>query len=68
MTEALDVVAHAFAGWRFLLSPAFRRRTLARWSNESRLQMMQDIVGAIGSMVFSVLLPLFVWWQLKGTP
>ena len=29
---------------------------------------MQDIVGAVGGMLLSVLLPLFVWWQLRGSP
>lgn len=66
MTEILDVVAHTFVGWWFLLSPAFRRRTLSRWSEQSGLQVMQDIVGAVAGMLLSVLLPLFLWWQLRG--
>jgi hypothetical protein len=64
--EVVDLVAHTLAGWRFLLSPVFRRRTLSRWSKESGLQVMEDIVGAVGDMLVSVLLPLFVWWQLRG--
>lgn len=68
MIDILDVLGHVLAGWLFLLSPAFRRRTLSRWSNESGLEVMQDIVGAVGGMLLSVLLPLFVWWQLRGSP
>jgi hypothetical protein len=68
MIEIAEVLGHVLAGWLFLLSPPFRRRTLARWSNESGLQVMQDIVGAAGGMLLSVLLPLFVWWQLRGSP
>ena len=66
MIEILDGVAHTFAGWRFLISPAFRQRTLSRWSEQSGLKVMQDIVGALAGMLLSVLLPLFLWWELRG--
>lgn len=63
--EILDGVFYVLAGWRFLLVPGFRRRTLQRWQHESGLQVMEDVVGGIAGVVFSVLLPLFVWWQLR---
>ena len=66
MIEVLEIVSHTFARWRFLISPDFRRRTLSRWSRESGLQVMQDIAAAAGGVLLSVLLPLFVWWQLRG--
>ena len=66
MIEILEALGHVLAGWLFLLSPAFRRRTLARWRDESRLGVMQDVVGGVGGMLLSILLPLFVWWELRG--
>jgi hypothetical protein len=65
MIEILGVVTHVAAGWLFLLSPTYRGRTLSRWHDESGLQVMQDVVGGVTGMLLSVLLPVFVWWQLK---
>lgn len=67
MIEALGIVTYLLAGWLFLLWPEFRRRTLARWSGESGLSVMQDVIGGVASVVLSLLLPLLVWWQLAGS-
>lgn len=63
--EILDGVFYVLAGWRFLLAPDFRRRTLQRWQRESGLQVMQDVAGGIAGIFFSILVPLFVWWHMQ---
>jgi hypothetical protein len=59
-------LAYPLAGWLFIFSPAFRRRTEERWANESRMQVMADVVGGVAGVVFSVLIPVFIWWQFAG--
>ncbi|HEY0144241.1 MAG TPA: hypothetical protein VGF48_25370 [Thermoanaerobaculia bacterium] len=67
MVEALGIFTQLFAGWLFLLSPTYRRRTLARWGGESGLSVMQDVVGGVASIALSLLIPLFVWGQFAGS-
>jgi len=63
--EILDGVYYLLAGWRFLLLPGFRRRTLKRWNDQSGMEVMQEIVGGVTGVVVSILLPLFLWWQFR---
>lgn len=63
MLDALDMVhwiEDAFAGWRYLLSASFRRRTHKRWKSEGRgTALIEILFGAIG-----VLASLFLVWLL----
>jgi hypothetical protein len=56
--EIFDWIGYAFAGWRYLLSPSFRRRVHTRWKAEGRGKAFVEILfGALG-----VLLTLFLLW------
>ena len=47
--EIIDAVVYAFFGWRYIFSPAFRKRTHKRWRFESRLTVFFEILyGAFG--------------------
>ena len=63
MSDVLEIfewIVYAFSGWRYLFSPAFRRRTHERWNVEGGLQKFLDILfGGLG-----VLLTLGVLWLL----
>lgn len=62
----LEYLAYPLAGWWFVLSPTFRRRTAERWATQSGMRVMQDVVGGVAGVVFSVLVPVFVWWQFAA--
>ena len=56
--EIFDWIANGFAGWRYLFSPSFRRRTHARWKAEGRSKAFFDILfGAVG-----MLITIFLLW------
>ena len=63
MLEALEIVdwfANAFAGWRYLFSSSFRRRTHKRWKVEGRGKAFFEIFfGGSG-----ILLTLLLLWLL----
>lgn len=60
--EIVDWIANGFAGWRYLFSSSFRRRTHARWKAEGRGTALIDIVfGASGMLVTLFLLWLAVY-------
>lgn len=63
---ALYGVSYVFAGWRFLLSPGFRTATHQRWESMRQMEIAQDIAGGIAGVVFSILIPLFVWWAMRS--
>ena len=56
--EIFDLIVDAFSGWRYLFSPAYRRRTHERWKVEGRLTQFFDIL--LGG--FGVLLTLGMLW------
>ena len=53
---AIDIFFHAFAGWRYLFSPSYRRETHARWKTESRLTAFFEFVGGAFAMLLAPLL------------
>ena len=60
--EIFDWIVDAFAGWRYLLSPSFRRRAHERWKVEGRGKAFIEILfGGLG-----VALTLFLLWVLVG--
>ena len=56
--EIFDLIANAFAGWRYLFSPSFRRRTHARWKAEGRSTAFFDILFGTAGMLFTI----FILW------
>lgn len=60
--DVLGFFASAFAGWRYLFSPSYRRQVHARWQSRSQLQIAQDIAAAVAGSLFF----LAVSWLLLG--
>ena len=60
--DVLGFFATAFAGWRYLFSPSYRRHVHARWQSRNQLQIAQDVAAA----VVGSLLVLAVSWLLLG--
>jgi drug/metabolite transporter (DMT)-like permease len=63
--DVLGFLAAAFAGWRYLFSPSYRRRVHERWQSKSQLQIAQEIAAAVaGSLfwlvIFCLLISLFL--------
>ncbi len=54
--EIFDWIANAFAGWRYLFSRSFRRRTHARWKAEGRGKAFVDILFGTLGLLFTVFL------------
>jgi hypothetical protein len=60
--EAIDgmvqIVGHSIeglAGWRYLLSPIYRRTVHARWAQMSRLAVVGEVVIFLVSFIFVTL-------------
>ena len=58
--EIFEWIGNAFAGWRYLFSPSFRRRTHARWKAEGRSKAFFDIIFGTFGMLFTI----FVVWAV----
>jgi hypothetical protein len=55
--DVLSFLGKAFAAWRYLMSPKYRRRVHARWQSESQLEIAGDISSAVvGGVLFILLL------------
>jgi hypothetical protein len=63
--SALYGVSYVFAGWRFLISARFRESTHKRWESMRQMEIAQDVAGGVAGVMFSILLPLFVWWSMR---
>jgi hypothetical protein len=67
--EFIEWFVGAFAGWRFIFSPSFRRKTRARWKQATRLRVVTDIFCGIAGIAFTAFLiylivGLFAGWGL----
>lgn len=58
--DLFEFLARSISGWRFLGSRSYRERTLARWSQQRQMETMQEILGALIGMFFTVLVPLLL--------
>lgn len=54
--DVLGFLATAFAGWRYLLSPSYRRRVHKRWQSTSQLHIAQEIAAAVAGSLFWILI------------
>jgi hypothetical protein len=52
----MAILALAWSGLRWLVSPSFRRRNLARWSQQREMKTMQEVVGVGIGMICIVVL------------
>lgn len=54
--EFLEWLNAAFAGWRFLVSPRYRRSVYERWRVATRWRIAWDVIcGSVG-VIFSILI------------
>jgi hypothetical protein len=65
MTDLLELLASAFAGFRFVLSRRYRERTLARWSAQRQMKTMQEVIAAGAGVLFVLLLPVLLWVSVR---
>ena len=54
--ELLDWLLGAVAGWRYVFSPSYRRRTHARWRDEAWIYIAFDVICAAVACAFSLFL------------
>jgi hypothetical protein len=54
--EFLSWIIDGLAGWRYLISPSFRKQTHERWRREGRATVLLDIL--LGSL--AVIFTLFI--------
>ena len=65
--ELFDWVWAGIAGWRYLVSPSFRRETHERWKRQSAGRVFLDIACGIAGVAFTlvvlyVIVSLFAGW------
>jgi len=56
LIEAIDIFVTGLAGWRYILSPSYRRQTHHRWKQKTTLHMVLDILGSVIGIFFTVFL------------
>jgi hypothetical protein len=59
--ELLEWGLVAVAGWRFLLSPAFRKALRAEWKSEHPLYVVWDVCGGLAGIAISLLLVYLIY-------
>jgi hypothetical protein len=64
--NALDAIAAAFAGWRYLFSPSYRARTHSRWQQTTQLRITVEIIGSLICMAASIFLLALLVCYLFG--
>jgi hypothetical protein len=63
----LDFIVHWNLGWRYLLSPSFRRRVHAGWARQSAGNVAITVVfSVIAFVVLNGFLVLFGIWLYQG--
>jgi hypothetical protein len=62
-----DVAVHWFSGWRYLLSPSFRRVTGQRWASRTRLKVIGEVTfTSVSFLMLNVLLGAVLWAVFVG--
>lgn len=65
--EFVGYSAEGLAGWRYLLSPTYRRRTHERWRTKSRTAVAGEIFVFGVSFVFvTLVIGGVLWWLFFG--
>lgn len=63
--EVVDWIINAFGGWRYVVSPSFRRRTHDRWKVEGKIQATIEILlasfGLLLTIILAVVLVGLLW-------
>jgi len=63
LLELLEWLVASLAGWRYLLSPTYRRRVHEDWRDEKWYYIAWDVLCGTAGIVFSALI-LFGVFQL----
>lgn len=64
--EFLSWIIDGFGGWRYLISPAFRKRTHDRWKREGWTTALIDILLGSLAVVFTLFLLSLLILLLAG--
>ena len=68
MLDVIDIVGHSIegmAGWRYLLSGSYRRRTHLRWQSQSKLETGLEVFSIGISFIFvTMILGAMIWWLI----
>lgn len=62
--ELVDWIIDGIAGWRYLLSPSFRRRTHERWKTEGWSTALIEILFGALAVIFTLLLLSVLAWMI----
>jgi hypothetical protein len=59
--ELFEWIRAAFAGWRFLFSPSYRKTKRNDWENEKTIYIVWDVFCGLAGIIFSLLIIYFVY-------
>lgn len=68
MGEILEWGVVAVAGWRFLLSPSYRRAKIDDWKSENVLYIVWDIIAGMVGIAISLLALYFAYETIVNGP
>lgn len=67
--ELLNWIVDALAGWRYLISPSFRKRTHDRWRRDGWATALIEILfGSLALIFTAVLICLLILFLFGRTP
>ena len=61
--EFLDWIGAAFAGWRYLFSPSYRKCKNSEWKNEKTAYIVWDVCCGLAGIIFSLLV-IYVAYEI----
>jgi hypothetical protein len=53
--EIFEWLMAALVGWRYLLSPSYRKAKHNDWRNEKAIYIVWDVCGGLAGIIFSLL-------------
>ena len=54
LIDAIDCLAAGLAGWRYLLSPSYRKQTHAVWKEKTNSCVALEILGGVVGLCFTL--------------
>ena len=68
LIEFLGHTVEAGLGWRYLLSPRYRRQVHDRWKASSHAEKLGDVLSISLSFVFiNIVVVGLLWWGMSGS-
>jgi len=62
--EILEWMLVAVAGWRYLLSPKYRKAKHEDWKHEKAVYIVWDVFGGLAGIGFSILIGCLILREL----